>query len=699
MKYIQSMPLINKLLAYYRHFWSVYQLEERSEAIVVNALNLQEAARSALTVILYQQGAAEDRQQIIDFFKAQLDQSADELILIDAQDEGLSQTGEKLNSAIQSAKNAWLVIAASNIMPRENWLQKMTEAMSANPDAGYAVGKIKFSTHGRWHALAHHASNLEHLPNALMLLCKQTWARAGGFPSDANADKAQKVFNLRLQNTSQSHLIVETAIADYIGTRKNILVQAFQSARGEGGLGLFAPVIWKQLGFMAVFVLLLLIGAALLFFQPVLSIGILLVGLVFTPMLKGWKMSFETAVSFQSGLSDSLSAGWIQIIRWIGYSVGVTHRTKERILLDLETARALDEVITLHPNSAGVVIFSPTVDWTYMFQRYQQMAREFARRNYLVFYHTDNLRSDAFVGFQEVESMLFVTPAPLEIFSKVDSPIFYVNSTWLAPKIAWLKNPVVIYDHCDDILVSSGQAQEHDELLRHAHLALASSSKLLLEDQALRADTIFLPNAVDFDWVEKNRPDAGDAAPEDLQVILNKQKPIIGYTGALAEWFDYELLTKVCELCPELEFVLIGIDYDDSLKQTRLLECKNITWLRHKPYQSLFQYVWRFDAALIPFRVNQITLATSPVKLFEYFACQKPVVSTALPECEKYDAVFIAHDALEFRAQIQKALTAAKSEAYIKRLIETARQNTWAARVDRVLNELSDGGCVELQRS
>jgi teichuronic acid biosynthesis glycosyltransferase TuaH len=188
----------------------------------------------------------------------------------------------------------------------------------------------------------------------------------------------------------------------------------------------------------------------------------------------------------------------------------------------------------------------------------------------------------------------------------------------------------------------------------------------------------------------------GETAPEDLQGIINKKKPIIGYTGALAEWFDYELLTEVCELCPEMEFVLIGIDYDNSLGQTRLLECKNVNWLGHKPYKALFQYVWRFDVAIIPFRVNQITLATSPVKLYEYFACQKPVVSTALPECEKYDVTFIAHNAAEFHTQIQRALVAGESEKYIKQLTEIARQNTWEARVSRILDELSDGGRVEL---
>lgn len=690
------MPLISKLTTFYRHFWSVYQLEERSQPVIVTTPDSLDSARLPVSVILCQREAAEDAQSLLQVFNSQLDQDGDELILVDDQDNGLVQTGKKLNAAIQSAKNSLLVIASSNIVPRENWVKLMADAMIANPDAGYAVGKHNLHPVGGLHALAHHASNLEGLSNDLILLRKQTWARAGGFPNDAGLDKARKIFNLRLQNTNLNHLIVETAVADFIGTGQNIFMQAFRSARGEGGLGLFAPVIWKQFGFMLLFGSLIFVGAALLFWFPIFGVAMLLLGLVGLPILKGWRMSLETAGSFPLGVIGSLSTGWIQIIRWIGYAVGVINRTEERILLDLEAGHVLNEIISLHPDKAGIVIFSPTVDWTYMFQRYQQMARQFARRNYLVFYHTDNSRSDAFTGFQEVEPMLFVTPAPLETFGELNAPIFYVNSPWLAPMIAWLKDPIVIYDHCDDILVSSGQAKDHDELLRHSHLALASSNKLLMEDQAIRENTVLLPNAVDFDWVTQNAPKTGEAAPEDLQKIINKKKPIIGYTGALAEWFDYDLLTEVCAQCPDMEFVLIGIDYDHSLGQTRLLECENVTWLGHKPYQRLFQYVWRFDVAIIPFCVNQITLATSPVKLFEYFACQKPVVSTALPECEKYEAVFIAHDAAEFCTQLHKALAAVDSEKYIEQLTEIARQNTWEARVGRIIDELSDGGRVEL---
>ena len=65
-------------------------------------------------------------------------------------------------------------------------------------------------------------------------------------------------------------------------------------------------------------------------------------------------------------------------------------------------------------------------------------------------------------------------------------------------------------------------------------------------------------------------------------------------------------------------------------------------------YTALPGYLQLFDVALIPFVLNDITLATSPLKLFEYFAGGKPVITTPLPECKVFPEVNIVRDAREF---------------------------------------------------
>ena len=103
-----------------------------------------------------------------------------------------------------------------------------------------------------------------------------------------------------------------------------------------------------------------------------------------------------------------------------------------------------------------------------------------------------------------------------------------------------------------------------------------------------------------------------------------------------------------------------------------------------KPYDRLFQYMWRFDAAVIPFKVNSITLATSPIKLFEYMACQKPVVSVSLPECTRYPGVFLADTEDQFLAMLERALQVKDQPDYLETIENVARENTWESRVELI---------------
>jgi hypothetical protein len=92
---------------------------------------------------------------------------------------------------------------------------------------------------------------------------------------------------------------------------------------------------------------------------------------------------------------------------------------------------------------------------------------------------------------------------------------------------------------------------------------------------------------------------------------------------------------------------------------------------------------------VIPIRVNEITLATSPIKLFEYMACCLPVVSTALPECRRYPGVLVAEDPAQFLEMLDKALAARLDPAYLDTIDQVARSNTWKRRALAVSEKLS----------
>lgn len=336
----------------------------------------------------------------------------------------------------------------------------------------------------------------------------------------------------------------------------------------------------------------------------------------------------------------------------------------------------------------GVVIYPPTVDWGWMFQRPHHLVSQFAKEGYLCFFVSPQTRGDRIEGFQKVRENLYLC-SDMSLLYGVESPIFLVSWTEQAFHIDHLKNPKVVYDYLDALEVSSTgdvsveKIALHERLLARADVVVATARKLFDETKPMREDVCLVPNAVqplDF-AVEPGAP-----VPADLAPILASSRPIIGYYGAMAKWFDYDLLEYAARQMSEAEFVLLGPDYDGTIK--RLASLPNIHYLGLKDYQGLKHYLHAFDVAIIPFRINEITRATSPVKLFEYMAGGKPIVSTALNEAYHYQSVLIGENPRAFVAKLKEALDKAKDPEYIALLRQEMAENTWEQRVLAILHAL-----------
>ncbi len=81
--------------------------------------------------------------------------------------------------------------------------------------------------------------------------------------------------------------------------------------------------------------------------------------------------------------------------------------------------------------------------------------------------------------------------------------------------------------------------------------------------------------------------------------------------------------------------------------------------------------------AILPFARNEITESVSPVKIFEYMAAGKPVVTTSLPECRKYRSCLIADTPDEFVKQLRRALDLRRDPDYLETLRDEAESNAW----------------------
>ena len=132
---------------------------------------------------------------------------------------------------------------------------------------------------------------------------------------------------------------------------------------------------------------------------------------------------------------------------------------------------------------------------------------------------------------------------------------------------------------------------------------------------------------------------------------------------------------------PDCDFVLIGSTAGADLQPLQRLT--NVRVMGEIPYRDLPAHASRFDVCMIPFRINELTLNTNPVKVYEYLSLGKPVVSVRLPEltalCEH---VRIADSADQFCSHIRAAL-AENTAADVERRRAFAREHTWTARVEQ----------------
>ena len=362
---------------------------------------------------------------------------------------------------------------------------------------------------------------------------------------------------------------------------------------------------------------------------------------------------------------------------------------------ELSAEQRLLEILAAYPERRGVLLFPPTVDWGYMFQRPQQLAQALARQGYLVFYCTTNYNVDHIDGFVRMAERLYVCRVPFEVFQPVrDLTVFILwpmNRSYLKQLSA---RPTVVYEMLDDLnvfpKVDEQVRRDHAAMLREADLVTVTARRLLDGVRAVRGDALLCPNAVDLPAFLNATERAKNNPPADLLPVLARGAPIIGYYGALSAWVDYALIRQAAQLRPEYQFVLVGPDHDGTFQRSGLTELPNVTWLGAKLYAQLPYYLGHFDVATIPFVVNELTHSVSPIKLFEYLAAGKPVVATAMAECKQYPEVLIAEDAASFAQLLATALEQAKDPARRAALVALARANSWDARAEMLSQALRD---------
>ncbi len=387
------------------------------------------------------------------------------------------------------------------------------------------------------------------------------------------------------------------------------------------------------------------------------------------------------------------------------------------------------------PSRYDFIVLS-TQDWDAVPTRKHRFARKFAAQGNRVLYVEQQMHWAGWLvdlksqlsrvwrhlqGPRKVEPNLWVYTLPIVLpFFQVVKAINVVNNAVLkwylravlkhlkfdsSRLIIWTYTPhsadfvgalgeaAAVYECVDEFTASKGLVNakaigkmEHS-LLDKVDLLIVTAQGLLESKQVYVKRAVLVPNAAE---VSHFATVADPALPiaESLQAV---QHPTVGFLGSVQYWIDTELLAEIAEKHPDWTVILVG-PVGILANVEPLEKLPNVLFTGRVPYAEVPQYVKAFDVCLNPYHMDDVAEHCSPLKLYEYLATGKPVVSVNMPEVHQFrDLIAVAYDRAEFVRLVEETVSslAEQSIEAITARMQEAHHHTWDKRFETVTAALA----------
>lgn len=368
-------------------------------------------------------------------------------------------------------------------------------------------------------------------------------------------------------------------------------------------------------------------------------------------------------------------------------------RGKWQDLLEGKEKRGLEKTIL----ALGII------PWEMRYQRPQQLLTRFARNGYRVLYINpyaanssvqkveDNLYTSTPSGFgtallhlqykerrEDMSSSIKKDMAALQMFR----PVLWVDVPYWEPLIKHFEHSLLLYNCMDDYgefpdLARHGPLAEQERKLIQASDLILTPSQKLYEEKGEHSQSVFrVPNGVDWRFfsrvLEEELPCPGE--------MKGLEHPIVLYYGAIGYWFDVELVKHFAGRMERGSIVLLG---GVSCDVEALQDVERVHLFGEIDYQRLPSFLQQAHLCFIPFKDNALTQATNPVKVYEYMAAGRNVLSVPLPELQDFSHLLTLAWGEEF---VEKGLSLLQSyprglpEEEAKRLSQSMKSEDWHCR-------------------
>lgn len=262
------------------------------------------------------------------------------------------------------------------------------------------------------------------------------------------------------------------------------------------------------------------------------------------------------------------------------------------------------------------------------------------------------------------------------------APILYILHPKFRSYIGHFNEKMVLYHVFDDYSGYRGAnieklRSEENELLHDARLTVCSSPVLAAEKSGSRGTAAFLPNGVDYRHFSHHSR-LPDSDPNDLARV---PAPRAVYMGSITHVLDFTLLRDVARLLPEVSFVFVGAArlVDRAIRPVfeEWAESPNVYLLGQKPASVLPYYLQESDVALLPYLITDDTKQRYPLKLHEYMAAGKPIVSTRLNCVGEFGSLVTQATTAEEWARAIQANLSPRDDGAIEERRRVARRHDW----------------------
>lgn len=315
--------------------------------------------------------------------------------------------------------------------------------------------------------------------------------------------------------------------------------------------------------------------------------------------------------------------------------------------------------------------------WSWMPQRPQQMLRAAARAGHQCFYVEPAAGLERVIGADPAPAAGPREVAPgvhlygdLELARRAAGTYLLYYTNPLVPADL-LRNGPVMFDAVDDF-------PEVEPAMVHA---CQTADRVICSSEGVRSRlaasgiaAAVIPNACDYGhWSA-----APASLPMDADVL---PRPLAVFIGAVAQWVDVGLVAACAEAMPEAAFLLVG----PHLKIFRFTPKPpaNLWIFGIRPYDVLPAYAYAADLLMLPFREDlREAQAANPVKLWEYLATGRPIVSTNIPDVAPLQPLVRVASGDGFIAEVAQILGRDDGLAAPRRAV--AATNTWDERWRRV---------------